>query len=71
MQVFKSEWSTVKGDHLWVGGLGKEWTTPDGKVLNTHPMFVKKISKNGEVCCNSAFDNTEQIKYLTSNAKIE
>jgi len=48
-KVFKSEWSTVKGDHLWVGGLGKEWTTPDGKILNTHPMFVKKISKNGEV----------------------
>ena len=23
---------------------GKEWTTPDGQVLNTHPMFVKKIS---------------------------
>jgi len=46
---FKSEWSTVKDDHLWIGGLGKEWTTPDGQVLNTHPMFVKKISHKGEV----------------------
>ncbi len=35
----------MKGDDLWVGGLGKEWTTQDGKVLNTHPMFVKKINR--------------------------
>ncbi|XP_023343490.1 soluble calcium-activated nucleotidase 1 [Eurytemora carolleeae] len=48
-KAFKSEWSTVKGDDLWVGGLGKEWTTQDGKVLNTHPMFVKKINRKGEV----------------------
>lgn len=46
---FKSEWSTVKGDYLWLGGLGKEWTTRDGTILNTHPMFVKKINKRGEV----------------------
>jgi len=46
---FKSEWSTVKDDHLWIGGLGKEWTTPGGDVINTHPMYVKKINYKGEV----------------------
>ncbi len=25
---FKCEWATVKDNHLYVGGLGKEWTTP-------------------------------------------
>ena len=45
LKAFKSEWSTVKGEDLWVGGLGKEWTTQDGEVLNTHPMFVKKINR--------------------------
>ena len=39
----------MKGDYLWLGGLGKEWTTRDGTILNTHPMFVKKINKRGEV----------------------
>jgi len=46
---FKSEWSTVKDDHLWIGGLGKEWTTPGGDIINTHPMYVKKINYKGEV----------------------
>ncbi len=27
---FKGEWMTVKNHHLYVGGLGKEWTTQDG-----------------------------------------
>merc|ERR1719402_826192 len=46
---FKAEWSCVKDQHLYVGGLGKEWTTSDGEVLNTHPMYIKKISMRGEV----------------------
>ena len=46
---FKSEWCAVKDEHLYVGGLGKEWTTPDGNVLNFNPMYVKKISMAGEV----------------------
>ncbi len=27
---FKAEWMTVKGHHLYIGGLGKEWTTQEG-----------------------------------------
>lgn len=40
---------TVKGCHLYVGGLGKEWTTTEGVFVNHHPMYVKKISPTGEV----------------------
>ncbi|CAL8142829.1 unnamed protein product [Orchesella dallaii] len=46
---FKCEWACVKGDHLWIGGLGKEWTTSSGELVNHNPQFVKSISPNGEV----------------------
>lgn len=40
---------TVKGDALWVGGLGKEWTTTTGVVQNLHPQWVKSIGHLGDV----------------------
>nr|BAN20953.1 apyrase [Riptortus pedestris] len=46
---FKSEWATVKDEHLYVGSLGKEWTTPTGELVNHDPMWIKKISPAGEV----------------------
>ena len=46
---FKCEWMTVKDQHLYVGGLGKEWTNNLGEVKNFNPMFVKRISPTGEV----------------------
>ncbi|XP_073998188.1 apyrase-like [Rhodnius prolixus] len=46
---FKSEWATVKDEHLFVGSVGKEWTTPQGEFVNNNPMWVKKISRFGEV----------------------
>lgn len=46
---FKAEWMTVKQDTLIVGGLGKEWTTGDGRLVNHHPMWVKAVSAAGEV----------------------
>ena len=46
---FKGEWSTVKGDKLIVGGLGKEWTTQTGDIVNHDPMWVKEVSCDGGV----------------------
>ena len=46
---FKAEWSTVVGDRMVVGGLGKEWTTTTGEIINYHPMWVKTISCEGAV----------------------
>jgi len=46
---FKAEWSTVKGDKLIVGGLGKEWTTQTGDILNHDPMWIKEVSCDGAV----------------------
>ncbi|KAH3872186.1 soluble calcium-activated nucleotidase 1-like [Dreissena polymorpha] len=46
---FKCEWATVKDRRLYVGGLGKEWTTTDGEVVNTNPQWVKSIGIAGDI----------------------
>lgn len=46
---FKCEWFAVKDNILYVGGLGKEWTSSTGELLNFNPQWVKAISKDGEV----------------------
>ncbi|XP_069786124.1 soluble calcium-activated nucleotidase 1 isoform X2 [Narcine bancroftii] len=46
---FKAEWLAVKDEHLYVGGLGKEWTTTTGEVLNENPEWVKVIGYKGDV----------------------
>lgn len=46
---FKSEWATVKDDHLYVGSMGKEWTTSDGEFESFDPMWVKVVSTSGHV----------------------
>jgi hypothetical protein len=46
---FKCEWATVKHGRLYVGGLGKEWTSSEGEVINTDPQWVKSIGSRGEV----------------------
>ncbi|XP_059206262.1 soluble calcium-activated nucleotidase 1b isoform X2 [Centropristis striata] len=46
---FKAEWLAVKDEHLYVGGLGKEWTTTSGEVVNNHPEWVKVVGCHGDV----------------------
>lgn len=46
---FKAEWLAVKDEHLYVGGLGKEWTTATGEVLNENPEWVKVVGCRGSV----------------------
>ena len=46
---FKGECSTVKGNKLIVGGIGKEWITKTGEILNYDPMWIKEISCEGAV----------------------
>ncbi len=40
---FKSEWATVKDGLLYVGSMGKEWSTPQGEVLSSNPLWVKTL----------------------------
>lgn len=46
---FKCEWMAVKDDMLFVGGLGKEWTSTTGELLNYNPQWIKTVSVDGEV----------------------
>ncbi|XP_067935997.1 apyrase apy-1-like [Watersipora subatra] len=46
---FKCEWASVKDGYLYVGGLGKEWTSTTGEVVNLHPQYVKRVSPEGAV----------------------
>ncbi|XP_014593711.1 soluble calcium-activated nucleotidase 1 isoform X3 [Equus caballus] len=46
---FKAEWLAVKDEHLYVGGLGKEWTTTTGEVVNENPEWVKVVGCKGSV----------------------
>uniref|UniRef100_A0A8V1AH39 Calcium activated nucleotidase 1 n=1 Tax=Gallus gallus TaxID=9031 RepID=A0A8V1AH39_CHICK len=46
---FKAEWLAVKDEHLYVGGLGKEWTTTTGEVVNENPEWVKVVGYKGDV----------------------
>ncbi len=46
---FKAEWLAVKDKHLYVGGLGKEWTTTEGVFVNNNPEWVKVVGFRGDV----------------------
>jgi soluble calcium-activated nucleotidase 1 len=47
---FKSEWATVKGNVLFVGSMGKEWTDPKtAEVISSNPQWIKTIAPNGHV----------------------
>ncbi|XP_040891682.1 soluble calcium-activated nucleotidase 1b isoform X1 [Toxotes jaculatrix] len=46
---FKAEWLAVKDERLYVGGLGKEWTTTSGEVVNNNPEWVKVVGYHGDV----------------------
>lgn len=54
---FKSEWATVKNEELIVGGFGKEWTNPSGKVINFNPQWIKTVTSIGEVTHKNWRDN--------------
>ncbi|RCN42159.1 Apyrase [Ancylostoma caninum] len=47
--LFKGEWLAVKDGYLYCGSVGKEMTTNIGQFMNDNPMFVKRVSREGEV----------------------
>ncbi|XP_060647381.1 apyrase [Drosophila nasuta] len=62
---FKSEWATVKGHTLYVGSMGKEWTTSMGDFQNNNPMYVKAISTKGEVQSINWTKNYKQLRLMS------
>ena len=60
--VFKCEWATVKDERLWVGGLGKEWTTTEGVVQHLNPQWVKSIGVHGDVLHHDWIENYQSLR---------
>eukprot|EP00736_Rhodelphis_marinus_P011026 Rmarinus@m.12949 len=59
---FKSEWATVKDGILYIGSMGKEFTTADtGEFVHNYPLWVKTITPSGHV---SSHDWTAQYTLL-------
>eukprot|EP00043_Microstomoeca_roanoka_P008909 m.85468 g.85468 ORF g.85468 m.85468 type:complete len:387 (+) comp14426_c0_seq2:261-1421(+) len=44
---FKVEWMAVKDNQLWVGSIGKDWTTETGEYVNAYPKWIKVLSPSG------------------------
>lgn len=61
---FKGEWMTVKENTLYVGGLGKEWTTPTGEVVNFNPQYVKSVGPLG----NTVHHNWREVYNLVRSS---
>ncbi|NXE96788.1 CANT1 nucleotidase, partial [Menura novaehollandiae] len=59
---FKAEWLAVKDEHLYVGGLGKEWTTTTGEVVNENPQWVKVIGYKGDVSHENWVTNYNMLR---------
>lgn len=59
---FKSEWATVKDQTLYVGSMGKEWTSSSGDFENVNPMFVKAVNTHGEVRHQNWLNNYKAIR---------
>ncbi|KAJ8317874.1 hypothetical protein KUTeg_002965 [Tegillarca granosa] len=64
---FKCEWATVKGGRLYVGGLGKEWTTVDGEVQNYNPQWIKSIGPHGDVKHLNWHNFYDEMRVKTGN----
>jgi len=62
---FKCEWATVKDGRLYIGGLGKEWTTGTGEVVNTNPQWVKSIGVMGDIQHHDWKENYNALRAKT------
>lgn len=65
---FKSEWASVKEHRLYVGSVGKEWTTSGGELVNYNPMWIKTVSLSGQV---AHIDWEVQYKTLRQAVGVE
>ncbi|RMZ92860.1 soluble calcium-activated nucleotidase 1 isoform X2 [Brachionus plicatilis] len=53
---------TVKDDKLYVGGLGKEWTTGQGVLVNHNPQWIKVVGHLGDVSHVDWVENYNKIR---------
>uniref|UniRef100_A0A914VAP0 Soluble calcium-activated nucleotidase 1 n=1 Tax=Plectus sambesii TaxID=2011161 RepID=A0A914VAP0_9BILA len=61
-KAFKGEWLAAKNGLLYVGGLGKEWTTTEGVFVNHNPMWIKVVSHTGYIRHVNWVDNYKKLR---------
>lgn len=61
---FKCEWMAVKNRKLYVGGLGKEWTTSKGVLVNRNPQWIKVVGHLGDISHVDWSENYNKIRSL-------
>lgn len=62
---FKGEWMAKKESLLFIGGLGKEWTTITGELVNYFPQWVKAVTYQGAVHHISWINNYNAMREKT------
>lgn len=58
----KWEWATVKGNDLYMGSMGKEYTNPDGSVANTNNLWIVVVNPEGQVRRVNWVDNFNVVR---------
>lgn len=53
---------TVKDGKLWLGSIGKEWTTVNGDPIHDKLYWVKEISHDGTMLSHNWKDNFEAVR---------
>lgn len=51
----------MKDEQLYVGSMGKEWTTPSGVFQHNNPQWVKVISPHGEIHSQNWISNYKRL----------
>uniref|UniRef100_K7FIK4 Soluble calcium-activated nucleotidase 1 n=1 Tax=Pelodiscus sinensis TaxID=13735 RepID=K7FIK4_PELSI len=51
-----------QASRLFVGGLGKEWTTTTGEVMNENPEWVKVVGSKGDVAHENWVSNYNALR---------
>ncbi|XP_034952160.1 soluble calcium-activated nucleotidase 1 [Chelonus insularis] len=59
---FKSEWAAVKNNLLYIGSMGKEWTSASGEFVNNNPMWIKVLSPDGASNSLNWMDNYKKLR---------
>lgn len=54
----------VKDRKMYIGGLGKEWTTPKGELVNHNPQWIKIVGHLGDI---AHVDWTENYNSMRSH----
>eukprot|EP01128_Nolandella_sp_AFSM9_P009246 TRINITY_DN5866_c0_g1_i1.p1 TRINITY_DN5866_c0_g1~~TRINITY_DN5866_c0_g1_i1.p1 ORF type:complete len:364 (-),score=75.65 TRINITY_DN5866_c0_g1_i1:95-1162(-) len=58
----KCEWMTVKDGKLWMGSIGKEWTTVDGTPLHNDLYWVKEVDEHGSLIPHNWLREYEAVR---------